>query len=393
MARNRKPTLAEKLRDPALRATLPDSALTPELLRKRRRNRRLNAPFVPGSDMTYGDVARERKAATQLAYGPVESQLLQRQTNIPHWFDQYKQDLAAKQTAQRERYQQAVAGVTAQGAATQEASNAERARIDAEMRADAASRGATYSGTPGQEAAAGTDVRKALVDAFAAALTSQGQAYDDFTAGQGTVASAAQLTETLRGQRALEDLEREKGAFGVDWTSKRRDQLHTQTLEDLMFKLNLGKFAESTKKKPLSPSERKTQAELEYFEDHGYFPSTGAPKTDKPGGGKPRFTPLQTREANADLRKAIRLVESKYIDSPSYLDDAFDALVDSRGFDPAIARAAIQLVSKGRLGPKTARTLWNDYGLKPKKRLRRKPAKPMEPNTINNADPHFGGEG
>jgi hypothetical protein len=97
-------------------------------------------------------------------------------------------------------------------------------------------------------------------------------------------------------------------------------------------------------------------------------------------GGKPPFTPEQTSKANIGLRKAIALVQGKLAGKTSAPDDfwqqAFQALVSEKDLDPALARAAVQLVRVGRVGPKTRQALKNDYGISklPRGSRRKKPA-------------------
>jgi hypothetical protein len=51
-------------------------------------------------------------------------------------------------------------------------------------------------------------------------------------------------------------------------------------------------------------------------------------------------------------------------------------LVSEKDLDPALARAAVQLVRVGRVGPKTRQALKNDYGISklPRGSRRKKPA-------------------
>lgn len=201
--------------------------------------KRKKRPIVPGSPLTYGDVARERDAELKLRYGPAENALRQRQENTTNWFDRYKADIAAKGAAQAARYQDAITSQQQIAQQSQQMAGAQSAQADAAMAADAAKRGATYSGRAGAQSAAGTDIRKGLADLVSGYLAGAGAAQSSYTAEQGAVGSAAQLSELLKGQKAREELVREKGAYGQEFMAKRRDEERRSVLENLAFGLKV----------------------------------------------------------------------------------------------------------------------------------------------------------
>jgi hypothetical protein len=100
-------------------------------------------------------------------------------------------------------------------------------------------------------------------------------------------------------------------------------------------------------------------------------------KDNKPKAPKPAYTPAQHLAAKKDLRRAVALVQGEAgkpsNSKPEFWNRAFQALV-GKNIDPAIARAAIQLIRTGSVGPHTRQTLKDDYGITSfPKGARRKP--------------------
>lgn len=353
---------------------------------RRALKRRLDAPFVPGSALTNRDVAHDRNAELALRYGPAEKQLGQRQQNVTHWFDQYKADLAAKGQQQAQMYQQAVAQTQQQAAQSQQAAADQRARLDAEARADAASRGATYSGIPGLQSTAGAETRKGLADLMASLVGAQGAATTAYTADQSGVASASQLSEHLKGEKALEDLLKEKGAYGQDYMAKRRDAERQNVLENLAFGLkeqaaqvDAQDKLDDTNKWGYTDSEwaAMTPAEREAIKQ------TTASYGKTPKAEKPVKLTSEGRKVKATIRRAVRAVQKQDNGLPSFWDDAYDTLIEKDGLDPVVARAVVQGARVGRIGKKTAQTLLEDYGIDVKTLGLPKPAKRPAPYTPN----------
>lgn len=196
------------------------------------------APFVPGSTLTLGEVLRDLRSERRLRYGGQTQALQQHQANTTGWFDQYKADIAKQATADQARYTAARQQVIDTADTSQQRSNQQATDAAKQMQADAASRGATYSGQPTQQAVAGTDVRHAAAEAFANLILSQGTAEGTYAGARQNVASAAQLSERLRGQRMGEDLRAEKGAFANQYLAQRRQDESKSVLENLAFGLD-----------------------------------------------------------------------------------------------------------------------------------------------------------
>jgi hypothetical protein len=318
--------------------------------------------FVPGSGVTYGQVWRDRKAEEQLRYGPIRSELEQRGLNTTNWFDTYKNDQAAKAEAQKAHYAQAVQGVAARGLQAQQASNQQTSQLDAELRADAASRGATYSGQPGQQAVAGADQRQQLVDLFANLLETQGVANTNYSREQGVVGSAAQLSERLKLQKAEEDVARDRGAFRQQYMGQRRQDEAKSVLERLIFGQDVAE-AQNLDRDRRADNRRQRRQDKAAAEKEAYQ------RANKLGPYKPAATPeadvpKADVKVKANIRKAVRAVRNRDNGLPTYWGDSFNTLVDVDGLDPVVARAVIQFAKTGRLGAKTKRTLLEDYGIR-----------------------------
>src|SRR6185312_5402866 len=117
--------LARRLKDPGLRSKLPDKYLSPAQRAQRKQNAYNNAPVTPGSSYTNRQAGVETQAATQQKYGDADlalNQQLQRsqgvQSQIPGWYQQYRdvlnaanQGQAAGYAAAAQQYQALQAGI------------------------------------------------------------------------------------------------------------------------------------------------------------------------------------------------------------------------------------------------------------------------------------------
>lgn len=89
-------TLEQMLANPRLRSHLPDSKLPAHLLAMRKENTRRKKAAGPGAEITVGAVEDILKNQ----FGGYESQLKQRQAEIPGWYDQFRAQLGALQEQQ-----------------------------------------------------------------------------------------------------------------------------------------------------------------------------------------------------------------------------------------------------------------------------------------------------
>lgn len=127
--RERYARFAKLAKNPGTRASIKTADLkgfagADELRAERAKNTRLDAPFVPGGQLSNRDVARERNAASKLQYGDEERELEQartdsdyhRDTRLPAWFADYQRQLQAGQAQQEAANAQAAAQITQLGA-------------------------------------------------------------------------------------------------------------------------------------------------------------------------------------------------------------------------------------------------------------------------------------
>lgn len=290
----RKPNYRKRLNRPGQRATIPDDVLrrlSPSLYQRRVRQRELASPFIEGSPLSLRDVLRERRAAEQLEFGPVESELQralgaeqtrsQQQTqNIGNWFARYKEDLERAKASSVQPFQSGMADVQARSTASQAASDESLKALTAQMQTDAASRGQAFSGAPSLDAAQAEASRRSVADAMTALLQSQGASTGGYFDASKGVAGSAQVSEFLREQAqhtgALKDLElqrgevaREKGAFRTEYLGKRRDEERTSVLENKAFGLDVAK-AEQESEDEAADRREKRNAEGQKTNQWGY---------------------------------------------------------------------------------------------------------------------------
>lgn len=248
----KKKTLKQRLASKDLRAGLPDSALPPDLLAKRKQNERNRQPFVPGSSLTYGDVAHERDAAVGLRYGQQQSDLAQHRVNSDQWFNDYRANVGAATAASNQRYQELVAQQQAMNTAGSQRDQQVMQGVQAQGQADAAQRGATYDNANAHDAALAEASRRVLADSFLKTLQTQGAAYGDYMGARQGVGSAAQLGERLSTDRAQRDLSAEKGAYGASYMTDRRAAEQKSQLENALFGLKESTAVQTAKDKRAS---------------------------------------------------------------------------------------------------------------------------------------------
>lgn len=228
--------LKRALANPGLRSKLPASMLSPEMRQTRQTNIRLRQPIVPGSSTTERDLAREAKAAGDVAYGSVEQQQqrtlaerTQERTDMGGWYDQYLAKIAEHNKNIGAIGQQAATagqglqqGVTGLG-------QAGLAQIQNPMNADAAARGATAGDlAPMQNQALA--VRQALTGSFVAQQTAQNaaqQAYSDTLAnvvapGQKLGAMAQETGKIGQAREDITQTAKERGAAETKYRSERK---------------------------------------------------------------------------------------------------------------------------------------------------------------------------
>lgn len=326
--------------NPGTRASIPTEYLrgfagADKLRAQRAQNARLDTPFVPGGTLTNRDAARERTAATGLKYGSAERQITGQIADsqrfetqqLPGWFADYQRILGEARKQAEQNTALAVGQVGQLGGDLAAASTLKQGEINNAMTADAAARGATYDAkTASDVAERASAARRALTSGFGAMLATQGAAdrqrlIDAVPISQMRLGEE-QATERGRRRKLTDEqlaLAREKGDFGVNFMSDLRDKETKGALERAVFGAETEqKTAQAQRdaakdkadidirrgvdpvtgkpiRKPKTASERKTEADLAFFREHGYYPPTGPPKKGKTGaGGKPNKEPASS---------------------------------------------------------------------------------------------------
>jgi hypothetical protein len=367
-----------------------------------RPNPALNDPAAFTAPQTYGQALAEGGRVADLTYGPQIAQVQLQQRQAPAWFDQYR---AALQTPAQTAAQYAPAIQQQQQMAQQTAQ---------------ATPGIDPNSQAGQQDALAAKAREALVNLGSGVLQANQQADTTYYQGRQGVANAAQIGANTQLSSQLGSLQGQRGAAVAQYVGQARSDERTyglaqqhQAVENKAFGVKTQQAADKAhepnqygvpKDQWATWSAAHRRRYIAKFKQQTATPSKpGSPQygidADKWAkmtpeqrraakraweaggkGGKSAFTPEQTSKANIGLRKAIALVQGKLAGKTSAPDDfwqqAFQALVSEKDLDPALARAAVQLVRVGRVGPKTRQALKNDYGISklPRGSRRKKPA-------------------
>jgi hypothetical protein len=385
--------LAAWLADPGLRSRLPDSALTPDLLKMRQANAYNAAPAAPGSSYTNKQLNDLVGMLTQQKYGQAEQALNTQASSVPQWFQAYRDQVAAAQAAQQQAATQQVASL--QQMATQAAGDT-GGLAGAPMDAEAAAR-----------AQAAAQIRGAGVSNQAALAQNLGANQNAYLTNLGLLSNGQQQAAQQHVADQIAQLLQDKGAFK---TTQRQQILGDEAdaaLKNALTEAQVGSTnanaaatqASATKTKVET---KKTQAEQDYFDKHGYYPSTGKPaaktpdtitsgpfagytktqvakmpqarkdqiiaaakKTSGKGGEKDPYgnTPKQRAASNDALDKALIYARQAVKDKkhgPSLAGDwkkLANALVVGFNVNPTFATAAAQQVVLGHIGPNTSKTL------------------------------------
>lgn len=312
-------------------------------------------------------------ALVRLRYGGQEQQLGQQSTNIGQWFPQYQARIAQAAQASQAYY----AGLQ-QGNLQAQAQSAQGPNLGPGVSAD----------VQAQSQLAGAS-RASQVGQFGQALGAAGGAENAFLQNQGVVGAAAQLGAQQGNLQARAQLAQDKGAYATQAKADIQEQKHKQELERAAFgmKVDTEKFdqnmaltkeknkqtaAKEKRNQQLADRKRDTTAKNKEVNKYGYtneqwqrFSPSHRQRIIKKGekGKDPKeLTPGQAREGRVNFRKAVNYVKKN---GSTDTESLYDRLVNEGGADPVVARAAVQLVRKGHLGPKTARALERDYGIKP----------------------------
>lgn len=88
-------------------------------------------------------------------------------------------------------------------------------------------------------------------------------------------------------------------------------------------------------------------------------------REDRDGGkgdGGSSFTPTQRRAARREFREAVALIRSQEGKARKNPQKAMNALVQEEGYDPLLAKVAMDLVTKGHTDPGHAKDFRREYG-------------------------------
>lgn len=321
--------LARALADPGLRSKLPDSFLTPTQRAQRHHNQFVNDIGDLNTPLAGRSLVNAAQQATDSEFNPLFADIgrqegtVQRRTGAQQQYAKGYYDTLDKLLGSIVGQQggaNTAATSAAQGATSAATGAIDAADAQARQRAaaDAAVRGAGLQGDSLEQLAAATAAQKAQATTEGQraqqAASNFGQAQSAFL--NGIRASGGQAGGELQGQigargdQALNDLAAERtklraqreGQF-TDTLLKLRQNEMTNAFTQAGLGLNTAKANASIagaassraetrrhnrameKNAADNPSRQKTQAELDFFRKHGYWPPTGPPKSGRGGRG------------------------------------------------------------------------------------------------------------
>lgn len=378
--------IAELVKKPGTRASIPTNLLPANYRRQREENLRLRQPIVPGSTITNRDAGREANAAVGVRYGQPESEINQeiaartkREGEISSYYDSYLKELQAHQantTAVNQQALQQIGGLAnIQGptqAAPQDASN--------------------------QQAGANAQaVREALLGAMKGSMVEGGRAattYADTLArvvgpGQklGAQIKAGENTQTAR--QALVDLGREKGSYRDQFLAQARADETKNVLSRQALGLDAAKAdadaaagratrRESRRHNKASENNTRTSQEQAAADRNATGYGAGRPgqnsfgytydewnaltpaQRDKARAGKPKddqiVDPQKAYEQEFYKKYGVKPVSTEAVNSASDTIQSTKSLVDQiRGSDGSLTRKQIgDLLLSGQKGGKDA---------------------------------------
>lgn len=360
--------------------------VNPQAYKQRQQNRYNAAPITPGSQVTNRQLGQDTQAAIGLRYGAADNEIAKRYAQsdamlqqIPHWFDYYRAQLQQLGLADAAARQYATDQITNLGGTMAAAASRAATADQSAMAQDAAIRGAAVDPQAAVRAQQAAQVNSANLANQAALQIQLGENSGDYWRGQEGVSEQAKIQQRLaelayRRNEIEPDagqLAREKGDYGTTYRADRIDKERQQILENKAFGLDEAKagaqaaaaaqaakdkkaqqrlaFMEkhgvapevyramtpaqraendrqfknrSTPKKPKSASEKKTAADLKFFEEHGYYPPTGPPKEPKkpkPVSGPGSLTSAQENKVASQINKIARIfANGVWYEGPGY---------------------------------------------------------------------------
>lgn len=275
-----KERVAAMVANPAHRRHVPVEMLPAKYRQMREQNTRFRQPLVEGSSVTYGDVARRRKADETLQFGadPVgRAQENERVTGS--WYDQYVRDLDA--------HRQRVEGY---GTA---------ANTQADMLARQAGKVTAPEGMSldnNQVAAQAAAVRGQLAGGMGTELAERGRAASTLASLMQASGSGSKAQALGQARRNTEDVRSKLGAFRTKYMADARD---SESKNVLAVQLATGKLAASAAEGAADRAAKAAENAADRAADAGKVNQYGYTNAQWS-----KMTPEQRRQAAADWKKA-----------------------------------------------------------------------------------------
>jgi hypothetical protein len=298
---------------------------------------------------------------TQQKYGQAEQGLQQQQRNIPAYFQAYRDQVAAAQKAQND-------AAAAQVASLQQAAQAAAGQTGALA-------GAPMDQAGADRAQAAAAIRSAGIGNQQALATNLGGIQNAYMGNLGLNSFGMQrgALDKLAAQQT--QLALDKGDFKTTQRQSILSDEADQALKNALTSAQIGsQTANAAATKATTQKTKvtttKTKAELDYFKQHGYYPTTGKPKkTVAPGTAQTaseaakhgytledwqKKTPEQRRQIIAhDKKTGKSTTKSAFLPQTSQnsFKDSFDAAVAAAKKRQGLGEdrhAAAQLLLNGR---------------------------------------------
>ncbi len=322
-----KARLNELLANPGLRTLVADRYLTPAQRANRKTAQAAKQPVVPGSTLTAGMLNTNANAASDLRYGEATRTAQAIAKDTPGWYDAYRRELAGHQANVAAAQQQATQDIAGFGAATRGLDQSAANQMQGSANQDAAARGAV-AGNILPTASSAASSRQALLGSFGAQQAQVGAANNSYASNlTHVVAPGQQLAAQTGAASKVGELQKQSGAFkqtykadaiadefknvlsakalNLDVTQAQQDA--AKDAADIEIKRGVDPVTGKPIVKPKSAGDRKTEADLAFFREHGYYPPTGPPK------GAKKATPAQravSGHARQDIEYTVRQIKA-----------------------------------------------------------------------------------
>jgi len=367
----------------------------------------------PLAPLTGQAMNQELEAATRLQFGETERELdflrrqsLQHETNVGDWWGDYRREVASAEQRTRLGYQQAAAGVYAQGAAASGQDAATNAGVQGAAEQSAELRGAATDPSLAQEAGQAVSARQASVGTMGDLIAGQGANAGAYLANRGATASGirAQARQDELRRRGEIDKERmglvrKKGDYRTDFRNKAResertyaavqrefglDQAEAQTDAQIDAAKLLDAQREAKADRRADRRDRRDDRSDERFDrnkENRKLQLDVAQErrmerdANKPSSGPTKFTTTQVRTARRDLRSAAALARDTGDAKPGR-GKTLRQFLASKGYDdPILGRVAVEYAIYGGVVSKGLRGQFRrEYGFAPRLKKAKKPS-------------------